>query len=82
MRIGPGKFSNTQSCRRNSNPGGRVIGSNTRSPLKDIDVDHAIVQTSETEKSVVDGCGSNLHIGPRELKCLTSVRTRGISRVF
>jgi hypothetical protein len=41
------RFNNTYSCWRNSKPGGRALGSKTRSPLKDIFSEHFVIQASE-----------------------------------
>jgi hypothetical protein len=42
------------------------LGSTIRSPLTGSDDNHAAVQASEIEKSVVDGCGSKFHTDLRE----------------
>jgi hypothetical protein len=57
MRIGPGK---NGSVILNLV---KVIQTQEVGYLIGIDVDHAIVQASETEKSVVDECGTNLYTG-------------------
>jgi hypothetical protein len=45
---------------------GRTLGSTIRSPLTGSDADHAAVQATGIEKSVVDGCGSKIHTDLRE----------------
>jgi hypothetical protein len=69
-RIFPARFesgfNNTQLCCRESKSCGRTLGSTIRSPLTGSDADHAAIQASGIENSVVDGCESKFHTDLRE----------------